>query len=113
MCNTWIGVERDQLSERSVTMKLIEDLRIAAEDAESPSSRLLSSAADQIEWYCIILQEIADRNRCSCEQKHIDRKVSAPKCPAHLAGDDAREALGLDVECLGRLARRKPLTSHH
>ena len=94
-------------------MKLMEELRSAAEDAGPAYRDLLGSAADQIEWYRIVLKEIADRNRCMCEQEHIDRKVSAPNCPAHLAGDDAREALGQDIECLGRLARRKPSASHH
>ena len=94
-------------------MKLIENLRFTAEHTESAQSELLISAADQIEWYRIVLQEIADQNRCTCEQHHIDMKVSAPNCPAHLAGDDAREALGQDIQCLGRLARRRPLTSHH
>lgn len=91
-------------------MKLIDELR---DTSDISSSELLNAAADQLEWFRIVLQEIADRNQCTCEPKHIEKRISAPDCPARLAGDDAREALGQDVECLGRLARRKPLSSYN
>ena len=94
-------------------MKLIDALRDLAVQIEASNGEVLNAAADQIEWFRIVLQEIADRNRCTCEQEHIDRKVSAPNCPAHLAGDDAREALGQNIECLGRLARRRPPNSYN
>ena len=94
-------------------MKLIDDLRNAAEGTEPADPELLSSAADQIEWYRILLQEIADRNRCTCNPKDIEQGRSTPNCRAFLAGDEAREALAQEVQCQGRLARRKSRESYH
>ena len=94
-------------------MKLVDQLRDAESEAEAPNAELLKSAADQIEWYCIILQEIADRNRCTCNPTDIEQGRSAPDCRALLAGDDAREAIGLDLLCKGRLVRRKPFERYN
>lgn len=94
-------------------MKLIDQLRDAAGKAGASNAELLNSSADQIEWNCIVLQEIADRNPCTCDPKDIKQKRSTPDCRALLAGDDAREALGQDVQCQARLARRRSLESYN
>ncbi len=94
-------------------MKLIDQLRDAASEASPPNAELLNSAADWIEWHRIVLQEIADRNPCTCVSKDTEQKRTSPNCRAFLAGDDAREALGQDIQCQGRLARRRPLESYN
>lgn len=52
------------------------------------------------------LQEIADSCPCTCDPAYYERSLVAPDCPADWAGDMAREALGLPIECKGRLAPR-------
>ncbi len=94
-------------------MKLVDQLRRAESEARAADPKLLRSAADQIEWHCIVLQEIADRNRCTCNPTDVEQGRTTPDCRALLAGDDAREAIGQDFQCKGRLARRKPLESYN
>lgn len=50
------------------------------------------------------LKEIADACPCTCDPAYYKRSLVAPDCLADLAGDMAREALGLPIECRGALA---------
>lgn len=99
----YLRAERDKL--RAMVAKTPEPSRIEELRAENErwSDRIdeLTAERDALREY------VTEQSTwpCTCDPAFYERRRSAPDCMADLVGDEARELLGMPVQCKGRIAR--------
>ena len=94
------------MEERSPAHQALMSYRQADEEGimVTVSRQAIHEVSDEIERLRAALREIVNDNPCTCDAAYFERSLVAPDCLASLAGDRAREALGMPIECKGRLA---------